>query len=156
MDRIPSRASRDYFVKGILRFAQDDRPSFCASSRGYTIRWNRWYTSDGFKLTARKEIADALSGCLIGNLWLRFVFCFVAFLTLTSAIALAQNTETKVPPVLDVHVHAMDESFPGLAPMCPNTSKFTASDPKHEGSAVRLGEGTVHAEAVSRLRKAST
>jgi hypothetical protein len=25
---------------------------------------------------------------------------------------------------------AIDASFPGLAPMCPNTSKFTASDPK--------------------------
>jgi predicted TIM-barrel fold metal-dependent hydrolase len=31
--------------------------------------------------------------------------------------------------VLDVHHHAMDESFPGLGPMCPNTSAFTASDP---------------------------
>ena len=55
---------------------------------------------------------------------------FVAFLTLTSAIVLAQNTETKVPPVIDVHVHAMDGSFPGGGPMCPNTAKFTASDPK--------------------------
>ncbi len=41
----------------------------------------------------------------------------------------AQNTSTDVPPVIDVHVHAMDESFPGLGPMCPNTSAFTASDP---------------------------
>jgi uncharacterized protein len=43
--------------------------------------------------------------------------------------ALAQNTGADVPPVIDVHVHAMDESFPGLGPMCPNTSAFTASDP---------------------------
>ncbi len=41
----------------------------------------------------------------------------------------AQNTGTDVPPVIDVHVHAMDESFPGLGPMCPNTSAFAASDP---------------------------
>ncbi len=41
----------------------------------------------------------------------------------------AQNTTTQVPPVIDVHVHAMDESFPG-GPMCPNESKFLASDPK--------------------------
>jgi uncharacterized protein len=41
----------------------------------------------------------------------------------------AQNTSTDVPPVIDVHVHAMDESFPGSGPMCPNTSAFTASDP---------------------------
>jgi predicted TIM-barrel fold metal-dependent hydrolase len=47
-----------------------------------------------------------------------------------SAIAFAQNTEAKAPPVIDVHVHAMDGSFPGVAPMCPNTSQFTASDPK--------------------------
>ena len=46
------------------------------------------------------------------------------------SIGFAQNTEGKAPPVLDVHVHAMDADFPGVAPMCPNTSKFTASDPK--------------------------
>ena len=46
------------------------------------------------------------------------------------SVSLAQNTGTDVPPVIDVHVHAMDESFPGLGPMCPNTSKFTASDPR--------------------------
>ena len=56
---------------------------------------------------------------------------FVAFLALASAICTAQNADVaKLPPVLDVHVHAMDGSFPGLAPMCPNTSGFTASDPK--------------------------
>ncbi|MDE3186968.1 MAG: amidohydrolase [Acidobacteriota bacterium] len=47
-----------------------------------------------------------------------------------STSAGAQNTDTDVPPVIDVHVHAMDESFPGGGPMCPNTPKFTASDPK--------------------------
>jgi predicted TIM-barrel fold metal-dependent hydrolase len=40
----------------------------------------------------------------------------------------AQNTSTTVPPVIDVHVHAM-AGFPGASPMCPNTSKFIASDP---------------------------
>jgi uncharacterized protein len=44
-------------------------------------------------------------------------------------ICLAQNTPADVPPVLDVHVHAMDLDGPGLGPMCPNTSKFIASDP---------------------------
>ncbi len=60
-----------------------------------------------------------------------------AWLSLAGAAALlasagragAQNTSTDLPPVIDVHVHAMDESFPGLGPMCPNTSAFTASDP---------------------------
>jgi predicted TIM-barrel fold metal-dependent hydrolase len=47
-----------------------------------------------------------------------------------ASAAFAQNTDTKPLPVLDVHVHAMDANFPGLAPMCPNTSKFIASDPK--------------------------
>ena len=49
---------------------------------------------------------------------------------LTATAAFAQNTDTKPLPVIDVHVHAMDGNFPGLGPMCPNTSKFTASDPK--------------------------
>src|SRR5579872_3511116 len=42
----------------------------------------------------------------------------------------AQNTDPKPQPVIDVHVHAMDADFPGISPMCPNTSKFIASDPK--------------------------
>jgi predicted TIM-barrel fold metal-dependent hydrolase len=45
------------------------------------------------------------------------------------SLAPAQNTSDKIPPVLDVHVHAMDESFPGMGSMCPNTPKFLASDP---------------------------
>src|SRR5215469_9683085 len=49
---------------------------------------------------------------------------------LTATVAFAQNTDLKPLPVLDVHVHAMDGNFPGLGPMCPNTSKFIASDPK--------------------------
>jgi len=53
------------------------------------------------------------------------LFFFSAPLT-----SFAQNTGPGVPPVLDVHVHAMDESPVGLGPMCPNTSKFLASDPR--------------------------
>ena len=59
----------------------------------------------------------------------RFLCCAV-LLSFCSTVSLAQDTEAKVSPVLDVHVHAMEGNFPGLAPMCPNTSKFTASDPK--------------------------
>jgi len=59
----------------------------------------------------------------------RFLRCAV-LLSSCSAVSLAQNTEPKAPPVIDVHVHAMDGNFPGVAPMCPNTSSFTASDPK--------------------------
>ena len=44
-------------------------------------------------------------------------------------IARAQNTPGDVPPVIDVHVHAIDD-IPGAVAMCPNTAKFTASDPK--------------------------
>ena len=49
---------------------------------------------------------------------------------LTATLVSAQNTDPKPLPVIDVHVHAMDGNFPGLGPMCPNTSKFIASDPK--------------------------
>lgn len=65
-----------------------------------------------------------------------FRFCrhlsfIIALLLSSSVITLSQNADVaKVPPVLDVHVHAMDADFPGLTTMCPNTSKFTASDPK--------------------------
>jgi predicted TIM-barrel fold metal-dependent hydrolase len=46
------------------------------------------------------------------------------------AVSPAQNTGSDMAPVIDVHVHAMDESFPGGGPMCPNEAKFLASDPK--------------------------
>jgi predicted TIM-barrel fold metal-dependent hydrolase len=46
-----------------------------------------------------------------------------------SSLSFCQNTTTTPPPVIDVHVHAMDDVFPGAAPMCPNTSAFVASDP---------------------------
>src|ERR1700759_4015522 len=60
-----------------------------------------------------------------------FVFASscVAVLSFGAGISRAQNTPADVPPVLDVHVHAMDD-IPGAVPMCPNTAKFTASDPK--------------------------
>lgn len=66
------------------------------------------------------------------NALLRFapaVFCAGAVVLCCGPLA-GQNTEKELPPVIDVHVHAMDESFPGGGPMCPNEAKFLASDPK--------------------------
>ena len=51
----------------------------------------------------------------------------VALFAFGAAAVRAQNTSDKLPPILDVHVHAMDESFGDS--MCPNTPKFLASDP---------------------------
>lgn len=42
--------------------------------------------------------------------------------------AQGQNTTAAVPPVIDVHMHAM-EDIPGAVPMCPNQARFLASDP---------------------------
>jgi uncharacterized protein len=43
----------------------------------------------------------------------------------------AQNTSKDLPPIIDVHHHAMDnDNGFSMGPTCPNTSKFTASDPK--------------------------
>src|SRR5690349_24577180 len=53
----------------------------------------------------------------------------VATFVIASAQSSAQNTSSDVPPVIDVHAHAMDDSGPLAVPMCPNTAKFTASDP---------------------------
>jgi hypothetical protein len=61
----------------------------------------------------------------------RHLIMVVAVILVVSHINFAQNADVaKLPPVLDVHVHAMDANFPGIESMCPNTSKFTASDPK--------------------------
>lgn len=48
---------------------------------------------------------------------------------LLAPCSFGQNTSSSVPPVIDVHVHAMDDSFPGMGPACPNEAKFLASDP---------------------------
>jgi len=56
------------------------------------------------------------------------LLCMAAAMAVCTA-AFGQNTGTDVPPVIDVHVHAMDESFPGGGPMCPNEAEFLASDP---------------------------
>src|SRR6266481_6902362 len=64
------------------------------------------------------------------SIW-RFLCCVMVF-SFCAVVSFAQNTEAKAQPVIDVHVHAMDANFPGLAPMCPNTSKFTASDPEEK------------------------
>jgi hypothetical protein len=64
--------------------------------------------------------------------YLRFAFVAVCagVLAGSAARSAGQNTPNDVPPVIDVHVHAMDESWPGGGPMCPNEAKFLASDPK--------------------------
>jgi uncharacterized protein len=59
--------------------------------------------------------------------WYVALFCVGVFLT-APAVSGAQNTTTTVAPVIDVHAHAMDDP-PFAVPMCPNTAKFTASDP---------------------------
>ena len=54
---------------------------------------------------------------------------WAAVLVTVPARCFAQNTNSDIPPVIDVHVHAMDDVSPSAMPMCPNTAKFTASDP---------------------------
>jgi len=61
----------------------------------------------------------------------RRFLCAVLLASWPTAVP-AQNTEARAQPVIDVHVHAMDASFPGVAPMCPNTSRFSASDPREK------------------------
>jgi uncharacterized protein len=67
-----------------------------------------------------------------------------------SSVCFSQNTPADVPPVLDVHVHAMDD-IPGAMPMCPNTAKFTASDPSTKESPV----GWVQEECTPKLYPAA-
>ena len=67
-----------------------------------------------------------------------------------SLVCFSQNTPADLPPVLDVHVHAMDD-IPGAVPMCPNTSKFTASDP----STKEAPSGWVEEECTPKLYPAA-
>jgi predicted TIM-barrel fold metal-dependent hydrolase len=77
------------------------------------------------------------------------LICFAVFVT-APAVSNAQNTTTSVPPVIDVHAHAMDDAS-WAAPMCPNTSKFTASDPSTKEAPI----GWVQEECTPKLYPAA-
>ena len=56
--------------------------------------------------------------------------CMVCLLLVAAAcFAVAQNGDGKGPPVIDIHVHAMDK-LPNVGPICPFPPQFTASDAK--------------------------
>ena len=61
--------------------------------------------------------------------WWRFLRCAVA-LSACSTVFLAQNTEAKAPPVIDVHVHAMDGNFRALHPCAPTLRASPHPTPK--------------------------
>ena len=54
------------------------------------------------------------------------LLCFVV-MSFSASGLLGQTA--KLPPIIDVHVHAMD-GFPGVPPMCPFPPAFLASDPR--------------------------
>ena len=78
-----------------------------------------------------------------------FLKLFVQVCLRCAARLLMGRPSIDAPPVIDVHVHAMDESFPGGGPMCPNEAKFLASDPKTKEAPSGWDVGGMHAEAVS-------
>lgn len=58
----------------------------------------------------------------------------VAVLSATSfSCAIAQNTDGKHPPVIDIHVHTLG-GIPNIGPMCPFNPQFLASDPQTKES----------------------
>jgi predicted TIM-barrel fold metal-dependent hydrolase len=64
-----------------------------------------------------------------------------------------QTCEEKIPPIIDVHYHAMDnDNGFSIGPMCPNTSKFTASDPKTDAG---QDSGWVQEECTPKLYPAA-
>lgn len=61
---------------------------------------------------------------------MRIIQTSVAIVALAwTGSAAAQNTTATVSPVIDVHMHAM-EDVPIAVPFCPNQTRFEASDPK--------------------------
>ena len=79
------------------------------------------------------------------------LIAWAAVVATTPVTTVAQNTSTTAPPVIDVHAHAMDESGSWAAPMCPNTSKFTASDPRTQEAPI----GWVQEECTPKLYPAA-
>lgn len=53
---------------------------------------------------------------------------FIAALVMPWVVQ-AQNTTDEIPPIIDVHFHALLDSLPNAMPICPNQSQFLASDP---------------------------
>jgi len=62
---------------------------------------------------------------------MRFAFASLAAIALVCGSgASAQNTSADVAPIIDVHMHAM-EDMPWNSPICPNQARFEASDPRN-------------------------
>ncbi|MBA4354722.1 MAG: amidohydrolase [Novosphingobium sp.] len=62
---------------------------------------------------------------------MRIPFVAMTAVALVSASGIwAQNTSADPAPVIDVHMHAMDDAS-WATPVCPNQSRFEASDPKN-------------------------
>jgi len=82
------------------------------------------------------------------------VFLVVWTFLLSGADAIgAQNTSKDLPPIIDVHHHAMDNNNGfSVGATCPNTSKFTASDPKADAG---QDSGWVKEECTSKLYPAA-
>jgi len=57
------------------------------------------------------------------------LLCCAVLLHLAQRSPLAQNTESKPAPVIDVHVHAMDANSPASLP-CAQHLEIYGSDPK--------------------------
>jgi len=79
------------------------------------------------------------------------VFLVVWTFLLSGADAIgAQNTSKDLPPIIDVHHHAMDNNNGfSVGATCPNTSKFTGIRPKSRcWSRFRVGQRRVHVEAL--------
>jgi predicted TIM-barrel fold metal-dependent hydrolase len=64
-------------------------------------------------------------------------FRLCLLLLVAACFAVAQNDESKKPPVIDIHVHAM-ENYRDVGPVCPFPMQFLASDAKVENE-YRLG-----------------
>lgn len=62
---------------------------------------------------------------------MRLAFASLAAIALVCGSgASAQNTSADVAPIIDVHMHAM-EDLPWNSPICPNQARFEASDPRN-------------------------
>lgn len=79
-----------------------------------------------------------------------FVLCLWASLA-CGPRANAQGADDSKPPVIDVHVHAM-QAYPGAGPMCPFPPGFAASDPK----SVESPTGWVPQDCTPRLEASKT
>lgn len=106
-------------------------PLLCCKDVTSLVAWTPVDDKYGALANARAPSDNAVKGEDVEESFMRISLLLAAgAAVLWTGAAAAQNTSAEVAPVIDVHMHAMEDAS-WAVPVCPNQARFEASDPKN-------------------------